>query len=95
MRSIVVANGPGGIKAKVRDETGRPRSRVAVLVVPEEEMKMQWHRYQSRVAIQGETFTSMTFRPAITEFLRWRSRPLRHYIEPWSCGAQKSRDGKT
>jgi hypothetical protein len=45
--SIVIATGPEGIKVKVRDQTGKPRSRVVVLVVPVEEMKMQWHRYQS------------------------------------------------
>src|ERR1700693_4592377 len=44
--SIVIATGSGGIKAKGRDETGKPRSRVVVLVAPVEGMKMQWHLYQ-------------------------------------------------
>ena len=60
-----------------------------------QEMKMQWHRYQWRVPIPPEMFTSTMSRPATTGFLRWRPRRLpitssRGAVEPW-----KSRGGKT
>jgi hypothetical protein len=87
--SIVVANGPGGIKAKVRDETGRPRSRVAVLVVPEEEMKMQWHRYQSACSYpRGDVYVN-DIPPGDYRIFAMEVPPVTHYIEPWSCGAQE------
>ena len=87
--SIVIATGPGGIKARVRDETGKPRSRVVVLVVPAEEMKMQWHRYQSGCSYPtGDAYVN-DIPPGDYRVFAMESPPVTHYIEPWSCGSQE------
>ncbi|MGP0018858.1 MAG: collagen binding domain-containing protein [Candidatus Sulfotelmatobacter sp.] len=87
--SIVIATGPGGIKAKVRDETGKPRSRAVVLVVPAEEMKMQWHRYQSGCSYPtGDAYVN-DIPPGDYRVFAMESPPVTHYIEPWSCGSQE------
>ena len=85
--SIVIATGPEGIKAKVRDETGRPRSRVVVLVVPVEEMKMQWHRYQSECSYPNGDVYFYNIPPGDYRIFAMEAPPVTHYIEPWSCGA--------
>jgi hypothetical protein len=85
--SIVIATGPGGIKAKVRDETGKPRSRVVVLVVPAEEMKIQWHRYQSGCSYPAGDAYINDIPPGDYRILAMEAPPVTHYIEPWSCGA--------
>jgi hypothetical protein len=85
--SIVIATGPGGIKAKVRDETGKPRSRVVVLVVPAEEMKMQWHRYQSGCSYPAGDAYINDIPPGDYRIFAMEAPPVTHYIEPWSCGA--------
>jgi hypothetical protein len=86
--SIMVASGPEGIKAKVRDETGRPRSRMVVLVVPVEEMKMQWHRYQSECSYPNGDVYFYNIPPGDYRIFAMEAPPVTHYIEPWSCGAQ-------
>jgi hypothetical protein len=85
--SIVIATGPEGIKAKVRDETGRSRSRVVVLVVPVEEMKMQWHRYQSACSYPNGDVYFYNIPPGDYRIFAMEAPPATHYIEPWSCGA--------
>jgi hypothetical protein len=85
--SIVIATGPEGIKAKVRDEIGRPRSRVVVLVVPVEEMKMQWHRYQSECSYPKGDVYFYNIAPGDYRIFAMEAPPVTHYIEPWSCGA--------
>jgi hypothetical protein len=85
--SIVIATGPEGIKAKVRDETGKPRSRVVVLVVPVEEMKMQWHRYQSECSYPNGDVYFYNIPPGDYRIFAMEAPPVTHYIEPWSCGA--------
>jgi len=84
--SIVIANGPGGIKAKVRDETGKARSRVVVLVVPVEEMKMQWHLYQSACSYPTGDVYFNDVPPGDFRIFAMEAPPVTHYIEPWSCG---------
>ena len=85
--SIVIATGPEGIKVKVRDETGKPRSGVVVLVVPVEEMKMQWHRYQSECSYPNGDVYFYNIPPGDYRFFAMEAPPVAHYIEPWSCGA--------
>jgi len=85
--SIVIATGPGEIKAKVRDETGKPRSRVVVLVVPAEEMKIQWHRYRSGCSYPAGDAYINDIPPGDYRILAMEAPPVTHYIEPWSCGA--------
>lgn len=85
--SIVVATGPEGIRVKVRDETGKPRSRVVVLVVPVEEMKMQWHRYQSACSYPTGDVYFYNVPPGDYRIFAMEAPPITHYIEPWSCGA--------
>jgi hypothetical protein len=85
--SIVIATGPEGIKVKVRDETGKPRSRVVVLVVPVEEMKMQWHRYQSECSYPNGDVYFYNIPPGDYRIFAMEAPPVAHYIEPWSCGA--------
>jgi hypothetical protein len=85
--SIVIATGPEGIKAKVRDETGRPRSRVVVLVVPVEEMKLQWHRYQSACSYPTGDIYFYNIPPGDYRIFAMEAPPVAHYIEPWACGA--------
>lgn len=85
--SIVVATGPEGIRVKVRDETGKPRSRVVVLVVPVEEMKMQWHRYQSACSYPTGDVYFYNVPPGDYRIFAMEAPPVTHYIEPWSCGA--------
>ena len=85
--SIVVANGSEGIKAKIRDETGKPRSRVVVLVVPLEETKMQWHLYQSACSYPTGDVYFNDIPPGDYRIFAMEAPPVTHYIEPWSCGA--------
>lgn len=85
--SIVIAKGPEGIKAKVRDGTGKPRSRVVVLVVPVEETKMQWHRYQSACSYPSGDVYFNEIPPGDYRIFAMEAPPVTHYIEPWSCGA--------
>ena len=85
--SIVIATGPEGIQAKVRDETGKARSRVVVLVVPVEEMKMQWHRYQSGCSYPNGDVYFYNIPPGNYRIFAMEAPPVTHYIEPWSCGA--------
>lgn len=85
--SIVIATGPEGIRVKVRDETGRSRSRVVVLVVPVEEMKMQWHRYQSECSYLNGDVYFYNIPPGDYRIFAMEAPPVTHYIEPWSCGA--------
>jgi hypothetical protein len=85
--AIVVATGPGTIKAKVRDETGRARSRVVVLLVPIEEMKLQWHRYQSACSYPAGYVYLGGIPPGDYRIFAMGAPPVTHYIEPWSCGA--------
>ena len=85
--SIVLATGPGAIKAKVRDQAGKPRPRVPVLLVPVEEMKMQWHRYQSACSYPtGDVFLS-GIPPGDYRIFAMEAPPVSHYIQPWSCFA--------
>jgi hypothetical protein len=86
--SIVIATGPEGIRVKVRDETGKPRARVVVLVVPVEEMKMQWHRYQSACSYPTGDVYFYNVPPGDYRIFAMEAPPVTHYIEPWSCGAQ-------
>ena len=85
--SIVIAAGQGGIKAQVRDETDKPRSRVVVLVVPVEEMKMQWHRYQSACTYPTGDVYFHDIPPGDYRIFAMEAPPVSHYIEPWSCGS--------
>jgi|GEM_PF-3655322 len=85
--SIVIATGSEGIKAKVRDETGKPRSRVVVLVAPVEEMKMQWHLYQSACIYPTGAVYFYNVPPGDYRIFAMEAPPVTHYIEPWSCGA--------
>jgi hypothetical protein len=85
--SIVIATGPEGIKVKVRDATGKPRSRVVVLVVPVEEMKMQWHRYQSECSYPNGDVYFYNIPPGDYRIFAMEHPPVTHYIEPWTCGA--------
>ena len=85
--SIVVAHDPGAIKAKVRDETGKLRSRVVVLLVPAEEMKAQWHLYQTACSYPSGDVYFGDVPPGDYRIFAMEAPPVAHYIEPWSCGA--------
>jgi hypothetical protein len=85
--SIVVATGPGSIKAQVRGQDGKPRAGALVLLVPVEEMKMQWHRYQSACSYPMGYVYLGGIPPGDYKIFAMEAPPVTHYIEPWSCGA--------
>jgi hypothetical protein len=85
--SIVVATGTGGIKAKVRGVDGKPRPDVLVLLVPVEEMKMQWHRYQVGCSYPTGYVYLGGIPPGDYKIFAMEAPPVTHYIQPWSCGA--------
>jgi hypothetical protein len=85
--SIVVATGTGGIKAKVRGQAGKPLPGVPVLLVPVEEMKMQWHRYQVGCSYPTGDVYLGGIPPGDYRIFAMEAPPVTHYIEPWSCGA--------
>jgi hypothetical protein len=90
--SIVIATSPEEIRVKVRDESGKPRSRMVVLVAPVEERKMQWHLYQSACTYPTGDVYFYNVPPGDYRVFAMDAPPVTHYIEPWSCGAlQKPR----
>jgi len=85
--SIVAARGAGAIKAKVRDHSGKPRPGALVLLVPAEEMKREWHRYQSACSYPTGDVYLGGIPPGDYRLFAMEAPPVAHYIPPWSCFA--------
>jgi hypothetical protein len=85
--SIVVAIGTGAIIGRVRGIDEKPRPDVPVLLVPAEEMKMQWHRYQVTCSVSMGYVYLREIPPGEYKIFAMEAPPISHYIQPWSCGA--------
>jgi hypothetical protein len=58
-----------------------------VLLVPVEETKMQWHRYESACTYPTGDVYIGGIPPGDYRIYALEAPPVAHYFPPWSCGA--------